>query len=132
MLNTYDQISDSEVAGVLSFDNFLICLVCNSKVQPTVDTSGTCTTCCLVQKITLCKRQVRAKLLLTRPGGDYITQSVFGDHLKEICLQQPITTDALLQASPFNFTYNHQIINTVSRYFQNPYFTIHCYNSLKC
>ena len=32
-----------KVAGVLSFDDFLVCLVCKSKVQPADDKSGTCT-----------------------------------------------------------------------------------------
>lgn len=39
-INIYDIITNySEVAGVLSFDDFLVCLVCKSKVQPADATS---------------------------------------------------------------------------------------------
>jgi len=99
-VNTYDTITNSEVAGVLSFDNFLVCLVCKSKVQPADEKLGTCTGCKTLQKISLCKRQVRAKLLLTCPGGSYITLNVFGDHLKQICCQEAVSEENLLQASP--------------------------------
>ena len=64
-VNTYDTITNSEVAGVLSFDNFLVCLVCKSKVQPADEKLGTCTGCKTLQKISLCKSQVRAKLTLS-------------------------------------------------------------------
>lgn len=114
-VNTYDTITNSEVAGVLSFDNFLVCLVCKSKVQPADEKLGTCTGCKTLLKISLCKRQVRAKLLLTCPGGSYITLNVFGDHLKLICCQEAVSEENLLQASPFSFTYNNQIINSISR-----------------
>ena len=113
-VNTYDSVTNSEVAGVLSFDDFLMCLVCKSKVQPSDDKSGVCTSCRAVQKINLCKRQMHAKLLLTSPGGDYITLNVFGDHLKLICGQKPVSEDTLLLAPPFNFTYNNQIVNSIS------------------
>ena len=112
-VNTYDTITNSEVAGVLSFDDFLACLVCKSKVQPADEKLGTCTSCKTLQKISLCKRQVRAKLLLTRPGGSYITLNVFGDHVKQICCQEAVSEENLLQASPFSFTYNNQIINSL-------------------
>ena len=114
-VNTYEQITNSEIAGVISFDDFLLCLICTNKVQPSDDQFGSCTECNTVQKINLCKRQMRAKLLLTRPGGNYITLSVFGDHLKHICCEQPVTRDNLLHAPPFTFTYNNQVINSISR-----------------
>ena len=105
---------NSEVAGLLSFDDFLVCLVCKTKVQPADDKFGTCTSYTTLQKVNHCKRQVRAKLLLTRPGGSYITLNVFGDHLKQICCQESVSEERLLQASPFSFTYNNQIINSIS------------------
>ena len=71
-INIYDSVISLEVARVLSFDDFLICLVCKSKVQPSDDKSGVCTSCKVVQKINLCKCQMCAKLLLIRPGGDYL------------------------------------------------------------
>ena len=54
------------------------------------------------------------KLLLTCPGGNYITLSVFGYHLKHICCEQPVTRDNLLHVPPFTFTYNNQVINSIS------------------
>ena len=114
-VNTYEHITNSEIAGVISFDDFLLCLICKNKVQPSDDQFGSCTECNTVQKINLCKRQMRAKLLLTLPGGNYITLSVFGDHLKHICCEQPVTRDNLLHVPPFTFTYNNQVINSISR-----------------
>ena len=112
---TYDNVTSSEVAGILSFDDYLMCIICKSKVQLKDDKSGICTNCNLIQKVNLCKKQIRAKLLLTRPGGNYITLNVFGEHLTEICEKNAITQDNLLAARPFNFTYKDQIMNTVSR-----------------
>ena len=42
-VNTYEQITNSEIAGVISFDDFLLCLICNNKVQPSDDKFGSCT-----------------------------------------------------------------------------------------
>ena len=105
-VDTYDQINQSEVAAVLSLDDYLVCLSCKNKVQPVDESSGICASCGVSQKLSFCNRQLRAKLLFTCPGEEYIQLSVFGDHLKEICGHDTVTTDKLIQASPFNFTYN--------------------------
>ena len=114
-VNAYEQIDQSEVAAVLSLDDYLVCLSCKNKVQPMDESSGTCTSCGVSQKLSFCTRQLRAKLLLTRPRGEYIQLSAFGDHLKQICGHDVVSTDKLLQAPPFNFTYNQQVINGISR-----------------
>ncbi len=114
-VNTDDTISGSEVAGVLSFDDFNACIICKSKVQQTDEKTGVCSGCKMVQKIHLCKKQMRAKLLLTRPGGNYITLNAFGSHLLEICEATDPTQDNLLAARPFNLTHKNQVINSISR-----------------
>ena len=53
-VNTCEQITNSEIAGVISFDDFLLCLICKNKVQPSDDQFGSCTECNTVQKINLC------------------------------------------------------------------------------
>ncbi len=115
-VTTYDDVANSEVAGVLPFDNFLMCITCKSKVDAFSDDKlGTCSSCEMIQKVNLCSKQVRAKLLVTRAGGNYITLTVFDNHLNKICEQETVTPDNLLTACPFNFTYKDQIINTISR-----------------
>ncbi len=42
----------------------------------------------LTQKVNLC---TKAKLLLTRAGGSYITLTVFGNHLNEICAHETVS-----------------------------------------
>ena len=100
---------------VLSLDDYLVCLSCKNKVQPVDESSGICASCGVSQKLSFCNRQLRAKLLFTCPGEEYIQLSVFGDHLKEICGHDTVTRDKLIQGSPFNFTYNQQVINSVSQ-----------------
>lgn len=57
----------------------------------------------------------RAELLLTIPGGSYITLSTFGKQLTEIAQTDEPTREKLIAAEPFTARYKSGVINTVSR-----------------
>ena len=88
-------VEDSEIVGVRAFDSFDACFVCKCKVvkQDEQDTSGTCSNCGMCQRLNRCSKMLRAKLLLTKPGGEYITLNVFGNHLQEIAGSTDVTKD---------------------------------------
>ena len=44
-----------------------------------------------------------------------VEPTVFGDHLKEICANKPVTQADLLTTPSFNFTFNGHFINGISR-----------------
>ena len=55
-----------------------------------------------------------AKLLISS-GTDYHTLNVFGRNIKDIAEQEQITTESLLSARPFTFTYANNVVTTISR-----------------
>lgn len=109
-----DLVHGAEIIGVLSLQTFWSCLMCKAKVVQTTENFGSCTKCQMDQKLTHCSVSSMAKLLISS-GTDYHTLNVFDSNLKDIAEQEPITTELLLAARPFTFTYANNVITTISR-----------------
>lgn len=111
----FQTISGTEVAGVVSLECFIACIACKGKVATSSDQIGSCSKCGMTQRLNHCSQTVRAKLLLTIPGGSYITLNAFGKQVTEIAETDEPTRDNLIAAKPFTVTYKSHVINTVSR-----------------
>ena len=72
-------IPSAEVVGVLSMNTFISCINCKSKITKTSDTMGQCTKCSMKQSLRHSTKQLRAKIVLTTPGGEYITLNALAD-----------------------------------------------------
>lgn len=58
---------------------------------------------------------MRAKLLVTVPGGSYITLSAFGSVGSDIAQTKEVTAEDLIVAPSFTLTYRNNTVNSVSR-----------------
>ena len=108
-------ILSAEVVGVLSLDTYISCLNCKSKITKTSDTMGQCTKCSMKQSLRHSTKQLRAKIVLSTPGGEYITLNAFGATVQKIADCTEVTVDKLINAKPFTLTHNTGVIISVTR-----------------
>ena len=96
-------VHGGEIAGVLSFTNYPICLSCKKKVLSTTHDFGRCSNCNSLQRLNKCQIQISAKLIISS-GDTYLTLLCFASNLTDIVEQETVTEEALLTAPPFTLT----------------------------
>ena len=110
-----ESVNGAEVAGVLNLDCSTVCIACKSRVDKKNQRMGICCKCGMTQSLERCATQMRARLLLTVPGGEYITVRAYGKQLEKIADTADVTEETLITSQPFNLTHDHNMVNTVSR-----------------
>ena len=93
------------VAGVLSLQSYLSCLQCKCKVNVDEEGIGKCTKCNMQQRTDLCRQESSARLLVSIPGGEYLTLNTFESNVSDIAQCKKVTAELLPSASPFDLTY---------------------------
>lgn len=111
-----------EICGVKELQQYMVCIECKGKVLPIEGTSniGHCSRCKMMQKVNRCKVNVTAKLIVSGSHNDQspknITLTAYEDTLKIITGSETITTSDLLNAEPFNVTYDdYNTVTTITR-----------------
>ena len=63
------------------------------------------------------KDESRAKVIISTPGGNYLTLDVFGQNVAAIAEidEAEVTADNLISAQPFSCSYNGTVMNSVTR-----------------
>ena len=109
-------MNGAEVAGVLNLDCSTVCIACKSRVDNKNQLMGICCKCGMTQSLERCATQMRARLLLAVPGGEYITVRAYGKQLEKIADTADVTEETLITSQPFNLTHDHNniMVNTVS------------------
>ena len=115
--DTFPTVLSAEIVGVLSLDSYISCLNCKSKITISTDTTGKCNKCSLIQSLRHSTKQLRAKVIISTPGGNYLTLDVFGQNVAAIAEidEAEVTADNLISAQPFSCSYNGTVMNSVTR-----------------
>ena len=110
-VNIFDTVDECEIAGVMSLDCYLACANCKGKIVEKTNLLNVCNKCGMVKNKDHCSTQRKSKLLLSMPGGDYMTLTAFGHLLTQITDSETVTEENLVCARTFGFTH----INSVFR-----------------
>ena len=109
-------IEAAEVAAVIKLDTYAACIACKSKVQQNSDKLGRCTKCSTMQCLSKCTQQMSAKLVIANnTATEFLTLLAFGTNVSDIAMNMNVTEEQLLEAPPFTFTYNNNVITSVVR-----------------
>lgn len=114
----------AEVCGIKELESYKVCIVCDGKVLPSSDEPiiGHCKKCGLTQKMSHCKDNLMAKMIINGHSEEdssslvFTTLVAFGDILKTITQTDSVNNQTLLIAKPFTATYNgYNVLTSISR-----------------
>ena len=96
------KVVEGEIASVLSFDEYLSCMLCKAKVVIVSGEIDECSRCKIMMKVGKCKKQATAKVMVGSNDKNYVftlfndmiskvTEGVGGDSMELKLLAAPVT-----------------------------------------